>query len=100
MAHFPYSIINLVSGASRVHTFTFCWTTLVGLFPGTAVFAYLGTSLPSLNEVADNGVGSLFSWQLTAALIATAVIPYLFRLLARKTGLLKDGPKNPEHLAD
>ena len=90
MAHFPYSIINLVSGASRVHPRTFCWTTFLGLFPGTAVFAYLGARLPSLDEVIANGVKSLLDWPLFVALAASAGFPFVFRAIARKLGILKD----------
>lgn len=99
MAHFPFSIINLVSGASGVRARTFCWTTFVGLLPGTAVFAYVGSRLPSLDELAANGLGSLFDKPLIAALALSAAFPFAFRFVARKLGLLKDKDGGPDSLA-
>lgn len=90
MAHFPYSIINLASGASRVHVQTFCWTTALGLLPGTMVFAYVGVRLPSLEELIENGAGSLVDPPLIVALAVSAVFPFLFRWGARRMGILKD----------
>jgi uncharacterized membrane protein YdjX (TVP38/TMEM64 family) len=96
MAHFPYSIINLASGASRVHPHTFCWTTSLGLLPGTAVFAYVGIRLPSLDELAAHGPGSLVDAPLIMALIASAIFPFLFRWVTRRLGILKDTGSGPE----
>ncbi len=90
MAHFPFSIINLASGASRVRGRTFCWTTSLGLLPGTVVFSYVGARLPSLDELVKNGPGSLIDAPLITALAVSAVFPFAFRALARKLGLLKD----------
>ena len=44
MAHAPFSIVNPVSGASRVRTWTFFWTTVVGLLPANAIWVYVGNS--------------------------------------------------------
>lgn len=89
MAHFPYSIINLASGASRVRVRTFCWTTAVGLLPGTLVFAWVGVRLPSLEELARHGAGSLIDAPLIAALAASAAFPFLFRWGAHRFGVLR-----------
>ncbi len=90
MAHFPFSIINLASGASRVHAWTFYWTTVLGLLPGTAVFAYVGARLPSLDQLIANGPGSLVDTPLIVALSLSAVFPFIFRKVARRAGILKD----------
>ena len=90
MAHFPFSIINLASGASRVHAWTFYWTTAVGLLPGTAVFAYVGVRLPSLHQLIEHGPGSLVDAPLIVALFLSAVFPFIFRTVARRAGILKD----------
>jgi uncharacterized membrane protein YdjX (TVP38/TMEM64 family) len=90
MAHFPFSIINLASGASRVQPGTFCWTTSLGLLPGTVVFAYVGVRLPSLDQLAANGASSLIDPPLILALILSAVFPFVFRAITRRMGLLRD----------
>lgn len=99
MAHFPYSIINLVSGASRVRVRTFCWTTAVGLLPGTLVFAWVGVRLPSLDELARQGAGSLVDAPLVAALAASAVFPLVFRWGASRLGVLRR-TDNASHLPE
>lgn len=94
MAHFPYSITNLASGASRVRARTFCWTTALGLLPGTMIFAYVGIRLPSLDELAANGAGSLVDPPLIAALVISAAFPFLFRWGVRRLGILRDSEQN------
>lgn len=84
MAHAPYSIVNPVSGASRLPPWTFFWTTAVGLLPGTTVSAYVGVSLPSLRELSERGPISLIDPSLIAALAASAVLPLLVRWLLRR----------------
>ena len=81
MAHAPFSIINPVSGASRVRAWTFLWTTFIGLLPGTIIWAYVGIRLPSLRELANSGAGSLVDPPLIAALIGSAFLPLLSRWL-------------------
>ena len=83
MAHAPYTFINYVSGALRVPTGTFAWTTLLGLLPGTAVFAFAGSRLPTLRELADQGPMRLLDLWLIAALVLTGLLPVLIRSLLR-----------------
>lgn len=90
MAHAPYSIINLGSGASRVGSWTFCWTTMLGLLPGTAVFVYAGINLPSLRELSSQGAGSLVDPRLIGALALSATLPFLFRWCVSHFGIPGD----------
>jgi uncharacterized membrane protein YdjX (TVP38/TMEM64 family) len=99
MAHFPYSIINLASGASRVRARTFCWTTALGLLPGTLVFAWVGVRLPSLDELTMEGAESLVDAPLIAALALSAVFPLVFRWSARRLGVLRS-TDSPSHLPE
>lgn len=99
MAHFPYSIINLASGASRVRARTFCWTTAVGLLPGTLVFAWVGVQLPSVDEIASNGVKALIDTPIVVALAVSAVFPLFVRWFARRLGVLRR-TDSPHHLPD
>jgi uncharacterized membrane protein YdjX (TVP38/TMEM64 family) len=87
LLHFPYSILNPVSGASRVSAWTFFWTTLVGLFPSNAIWTYVGARLPSLRELIDTGAGSLIDPPLIGALMATATLPLIFRWMAGRLGV-------------
>jgi len=87
MAHVPYSIVNPVSGASRIRTWTFCWTTAAGLLPNNIIWVYVGVRLPSLRELASSGPGSLIDPPLIAALIGCALLPHLVRWLISHYGI-------------
>ncbi|MDA1372823.1 MAG: VTT domain-containing protein [Proteobacteria bacterium] len=88
MAHAPYSIVNPVSGASRVKTWTFFWTTGIGLLPANAIWVYVGIRLPSLRELATTGAESFIDLPLIAALIACGSFPILVRWLVNHFGVL------------
>lgn len=92
MAHAPFSIVNPVCGASRVRTWTFFWTTAIGLLPANAIWAYVGVRLPSLEELAIHGPESLIDLPLIAALVACALLPPLVRWLVSHFGLLVTVP--------
>jgi uncharacterized membrane protein YdjX (TVP38/TMEM64 family) len=87
LLHFPYSILNPVSGASRVSTWTFFWTTVVGLFPSNIIWIYVGVRLPSLRELEAVGASALIDPPLLAALVASAGLPFLFRRIANRYGI-------------
>lgn len=87
MAHAPYSIVNPLSGASRVRTWTFFWTTVVGLIPANAIWIYVGIRLPSLRELASSGPGVFIDLPLIGALVLCATLPLLIRWLISHFGI-------------
>jgi uncharacterized membrane protein YdjX (TVP38/TMEM64 family) len=93
MTPVPFSIINPVSGASRVRFWTFFWTTVVGMLPPNAIWVYIGTRLPSLGELAAHGPGTLMNMPLLIALAACAVFPLLVRWLVSHFGIPAIGTK-------
>ncbi len=84
MFHVPFSLVNLVSAASRVSLASFSWTTAVGLLPGTIVFVLLGSRLPTLQTLVDQGTLRLLDPWLLAALLLTGLLPLGTRWLARR----------------
>lgn len=86
LLHAPYSIVNPVSGASRIQAWTFFWTTVVGLLPANAIWVYVGVRLPTLSELARSGAGSFIDLPLIGALIAIGVLPFPIRWLVRQFG--------------
>ncbi len=54
---------------------TFWWVSQVGMLAGTCVFVYAGAQLPSLQELAENGVGSVLSPQLIGAFVLLGIFP-------------------------
>jgi len=87
MAHAPYSIVNPVSGASRVRTWTFFWTTAVGLLPANIIWIYVGMRLPSLQEFAAQGPAAMVDLPLLVALVGCAFLPLLVRWLVSRFGI-------------
>lgn len=50
---FPFFVVNALSGVTKIKPFTFFWTTLIGIMPGTFVYTYLGTALSEINNIGD-----------------------------------------------
>ena len=73
---FPFFVINLVMGLTRMKVATFYWVSQLGMLPGTAVFVNAGRELGSLDSL--GGI-------LSPTLIASFVLIGLFPLLARFT---------------
>ncbi|MEZ6138157.1 MAG: VTT domain-containing protein [Pirellulaceae bacterium] len=81
LAHAPFTLINYGAGAIKVPLPAFCWTTLLGILPGTMVFTFAGTRVPSLKIVAEQGVWSLLDLPLLAAMTGIVFLPLLFHFL-------------------
>ncbi len=84
LMHAPFSVINYASGVCRVRAATFFWTTALGLLPSNAVHAWLGAQLPTLDEVAREGVESLLEPWLIACWVALALLPWLGKWAVRR----------------
>lgn len=47
---FPFFLINLMAGLTKVPSWTFIWTTALGIIPGSFAYAYLGYAGASIGE--------------------------------------------------
>lgn len=47
---FPFALVNFAPGVLGVSFFTYFWTTLVGIAPGTAAYSFAGEGLASVIE--------------------------------------------------
>lgn len=72
---FPFFIINLVMGLTKMSLFTFYWVSQLGMLAGTAVFVNAGKELAKIDSLA--GI-------LSPGLIGSFVILGLFPLLVKK----------------
>nr|WP_206022792.1 bifunctional TVP38/TMEM64 family protein/FAD-dependent oxidoreductase [Halomonas bachuensis] len=90
---FPFFVINLVMGLTRMRLWTFYWVSQLGMLPGTALYVNAGRelgNLQSLSDVLSPGlIGSfvligLFPW-LARALVAIAKRRRLALRFARPT---------------
>jgi uncharacterized membrane protein YdjX (TVP38/TMEM64 family) len=82
--HTPYSVTNYVLGVTRIRLVSFWWSTQLGILPGNLVFVYAGAQAPTLQELEQQGLRSLFSPGLLIAFIAVSVLPLLARHLVHR----------------
>jgi len=74
---FPFFLVNILAGLTRIPITSFIWTTSLGIIPGTAVFAYAGKEIGTINALSD-----IFSWRVMITfgmLIALALISILVK---------------------
>jgi len=77
---FPFFLVNMVSGLTRVRIGTYMAATSLGIIPGSFVFAYAGRQLGTINslkEIASPNV--LMAFTLLGLL---ALVPILYRKFA------------------
>jgi uncharacterized membrane protein YdjX (TVP38/TMEM64 family) len=72
---FPFFMINLLMGLSKMKIGTFYIVSQIGMLAGTAVYVNAGTQLGKINSLADI---------LSPALIGSFILLGLFPLLAKK----------------
>ncbi|MCL7929406.1 FAD-dependent oxidoreductase [Halomonas llamarensis] len=71
---FPFFMINLVMGLTRIKTVTFYWVSQVAMLPGTAVYVNAGGQLGELESL-----GGILSPSLLASFVLLAVFPWIAR---------------------
>jgi uncharacterized membrane protein YdjX (TVP38/TMEM64 family) len=80
---FPFFLVNVLSGLTRVTLSTYIAATALGIIPGSFVYAYAGQQLGSINslsEVASPPV--LLAFTLLGLL---ALVPIFYRKFLRRT---------------
>jgi uncharacterized membrane protein YdjX (TVP38/TMEM64 family) len=75
----PFFIVNAVMGLTPMATHTFWWISQLGMLPGTAVYLYAGSRLPSLQNLADRGPRAILTPQLAVAFGLLGIVPLLVR---------------------
>lgn len=79
---FPFFVVNLVSGLTRVSVGTYAGATAIGIIPGSFVYAYAGRQLGSINtlkEIASPNVIGAF-----VLLGLFALIPIVYKKFTAK----------------
>lgn len=74
---FPFFLVNLISGLTRIRVGTYIIATAIGIIPGSFVFAYAGRQLGTIN-----GLGEIASPQILLAftlLGLLALLPIFYR---------------------
>jgi len=73
---FPFWLINLVMGLTKIRLLTYLWVSQIGMLPGTIVYVNAGKELAKIDSL--GGI-------LSPGLIISFVILGLFPLIAKKT---------------
>ncbi len=79
---FPFFLINILSGLTRVRVGTFVWTTSLGIIPGSLLYSYAGRQLGSINSAQQ-----VFSGRVIIAfsgLALFALLPAVIDRMKRK----------------
>ncbi len=98
LAHAPFTIVNYGSSATSISLRTFAWTTMVGILPGTMVFVFVGTRIPTLGEIADKGALQLLDPLMFALLAAAVVFPSLIHFGIRRLEVRRGHQREIESL--
>ena len=68
---FPFFVINLLMGLTRIKTRTFFWVSQLGMLPATIVFVNAGTQISRIESTSG-----LLSPALIASFVALALFPW------------------------
>jgi uncharacterized membrane protein YdjX (TVP38/TMEM64 family) len=68
---FPFFVINLLMGLTRIKTWTFFWVSQLGMLAATAVFVNAGTQISRIESTAG-----LLSPALIGSFVALALFPW------------------------
>jgi uncharacterized membrane protein YdjX (TVP38/TMEM64 family) len=76
---FPFFLVNLGMGLTRLRTWTFAWVSLLGMLPGTFLYVNAGTELGRIDSP-----GEVLSPGVLISLALLALVPLGLRLLVRR----------------
>ncbi|PKN17376.1 MAG: TVP38/TMEM64 family protein [Deltaproteobacteria bacterium HGW-Deltaproteobacteria-6] len=88
---FPFFLINVLAGLTRVPLATFTWTTMAGILPGSFVYIYAGRQLGIIDKPGD-----ILSWPVMTAFVLLGIL-VISPVLARK--LMKSKSGKPAELS-
>lgn len=71
---FPFFLINLLMGLTKIRSRTFFWASLIGMFAGSSVYVNAGTHLASITSLSD-----ILSPDLIISFTLLAIFPWLAR---------------------
>jgi pyruvate/2-oxoglutarate dehydrogenase complex dihydrolipoamide dehydrogenase (E3) component/uncharacterized membrane protein YdjX (TVP38/TMEM64 family) len=71
---FPFFVINLVMGLTRLRLWTFFWVSQLGMFAGTVVYVNAGTQLAQVESASG-----IFSAGIVISFLLLAMLPFIGR---------------------
>jgi uncharacterized membrane protein YdjX (TVP38/TMEM64 family) len=73
---FPFFVVNLVMGLTRIPARTFYWVSQIGMLPATVVFVNAGTQIGAIDSTAG-----LMSPTLIGSFVLLGLFPWIARML-------------------
>jgi uncharacterized membrane protein YdjX (TVP38/TMEM64 family) len=86
----PFFVINAVMGLTRIPVRTFWWVSQLGMLPGTIAFVYAGSTLPSINTLAEKGAKGVLDWRLFLAFAILGLLPLILKRLVNRNRRLPE----------
>jgi len=80
----PFFVINVVMGLTPVRTRTYWWVSQLGMLPGTAVYVYVGSTVPKLTTLAEKGATGILSPQVLMAFALLGIMPLVIRKVVQR----------------
>ena len=80
---FPFFVVNLVSGLTRVTVGTYILATAIGIIPGSFVYAYAGRQLGTINSLKE--IASLNVIGAFVLLGLLALVPVVYKRFSAKS---------------
>lgn len=77
----PFFVINVVMGLTPLRLSTFWWVSQLGMLPGTCVYVYAGSAVPSLQELANTGLGGILRPGVLVAFALLGLFPLVVKRL-------------------
>lgn len=79
---FPFFVVNLVSGLTRVRVGTYIMATAIGIIPGSFVYTYAGRQLGTINSLKEIASPSVLAAFVLLGLLA--LVPIVYKQLSVK----------------
>ena len=79
---FPFFVVNLVSGLTRVSAGTYIGATALGIIPGSFVYAYAGRQLGTMNSLKEIASPNVIGAFVLLGLLA--LVPVVYKQFATK----------------
>lgn len=76
---FPFFLVNLLAGLTKIPLRTFYWVSQLGMLPGTIAYVFAGTQIGKIEKASD-----VLSPGLLAAFGALAALPLIMRFILRR----------------
>ncbi len=74
---FPYFLIHILGGISKINYWKYFVSTLIGVIPGSIIYGYTGNQIEQVDQVHD-----MFTWEIgimTSLLIVFSLLPVIVK---------------------